>query len=535
MLESAGCEVEPYVYHPPEDEAHVPAYIAALARQRTLWELQHLHARPRSQASREFWRKFNRVWTPIQYIIGTVLSVCAICITFNTIKEGYSTMDLPPVAISIILVVLLILIAYCEGYPASFIILDKADKALFKESHPRAYHAHSLANAAGESFLVGRQILLTGIVFIFAQFTVFEIPEGENWIFFPASFLIIVTGSGITASLIVLAFGQLLPQLIAVTYPVHHMNLPGGYVLVWLMLFVDRLGVSNVAFWLAYAWRYLSGILVNEGFGVGGEVVVGVDKAGSAIATPTNAGEATGKGTEVVNNAQIGQAEANVGAHVGGEATAEIHRRVRKDPIQIAKCVFSAALMLGTTAVALKNIIEGQSRVVAHPAALIVIHIILLIAMTYCEGMNLCVLALEKVSPEQIALINPGAVAAHKLIAGTDGEKVKKYLLGRQFCVVWMVFIISGISGLWGLAITVFLAQVMPQIVAATNPAYYMARPGARWMILLCLAIEKIGVCHFGWLLGNGFTKLGEMLGILRHVKIMNTPAVEPVQEDAML
>jgi len=79
-----------------------------------------------------------------------------------------------------------------------------------------------------------------------------------------------------------------------------------------------------------------------------------------------------------------------------------------------------------------------------------------------------------------------------------------------------MDFIISNISGLWGLPITVFLAQVMSQIIAATNPAYWMALPGARFMLLLSLTIEKIGVCHFGWFLGNACQKFGEIVGILK-------------------
>ena len=30
-----------------------------------------------------------------------------------------------------------------------------------------------------------------------------------------------------------------------------------------------------------------------------------------------------------------------------------------------------------------------------------------------------------------------------------------------------------------------------------------MALPGARFMLLLSLAIERLGVCHFGWFLGK--------------------------------
>jgi hypothetical protein len=349
---------------------------------------------------------------------------------------------------------------------------------------------------------------------MFAHFSTFHLPEEIEWYFFSHAFLKASLSTGIACSLLVLCFGQLLPQLIATAYPVHHMSLPGGNIIIWLMLFVDRLGLANAGFWGAYAWRRFAGIVVNEEFGVGGEVVFGIDAEGAEKATPAaNDGRPR---PEVVNTAISGEAEANPGAYVGSDLSAKISKRVTKDPIEITKAVLSCSLMLGTTAVAIKNICEGKSAIKAHPAALLVIHVVLLICMTYLEGMNLCVLALEKVPNEQVALINPGAVASHKLIIGGHGDPVRRFLLGRQFCVVWMDFIISRISGLWGLAITVFLAQVMAQIVAATNPAYWMALPGARLMLLLSLGVEKLGVCHFGWFMGYTAQRVGEYFGILK-------------------
>ncbi len=97
-----------------------------------------------------------------------------------------------------------------------------------------------------------------------------------------------------------------------------------------------------------------------------------------------------------------------------------------------------------------------------------------------------------------------------------DGNNVKRFLLGRQFCVVWMDFLIHHIGGLYSVAITVFLAQVMSQVVAATNPCYWMALPGARFMLLLSLFMEKVGVCHFGWVIGKGSIWIMEAVGILK-------------------
>jgi len=320
--------------------------------------------------------------------------------------------------------------------------------------------------------------------------------------------------SGVGVSLIVLAFGQLLPQLIATAYPIHHMNLPGGIALVWLMLLVDRIGFADIGFWGAKLWRTTAGIMVNEEFGVGGDVVFGVGEDGEDKAVGANI---TGDDQVVTNASTQKKAESNTGAHIGGEASGEIQKRVRNEPVQLIKMAFSLCLMLGTFAITLKNIIQEKTDFFGAPwPVVILIHFVLLVGMTYLEGMNLCVLALEKVPNEHVAVINPGAVASHKLIIGDDGNNVKRFLLGRQFCVVWMDFLIHHIGGLWSVAITVFLAQVMSQIVAATNPCYWMALPGARFMLLLSLTVEKIGVCHFGWFLGNAAIWLGQVTRILK-------------------
>jgi len=429
------------------------------------------------------------------------------------------TLDISPVVLSIIFVVLLIIIAYSEGYHVTIITMEKADSNVFKKSHPRAYRTHCMANKNAENFVVGRQVMLTFVVFVVATVIDFKDAKFEdNWLFFPKEFMSVILSTGVAPSLIVLAFGQLLPQLIATAYPIHHLGLPGGIVIVWVMLLFDRIGLANIGFWGAYLWRKWRGIMVNEEFGVGGDVVFGVGEDGKAKATPSALGEDqqhNPAAQEVVVNAKnSAKKEQNTGAHIGGEASGEIHRRVRNDPIEIAKLLFSVGIMLAATAMALREIINGNSGLKAPWPAQIVIHIVLLIGMLYLEGMNLCVLALEKVPNEHVAVINPGAVAAHKMVS--DGESVRRFLLGRQFCVVWMDFLIHKIGGLYSVAITVFLAQVMSQIVAATNPCYWMALPGARFMLILSLTVERLGVCHFGWVIGLASQWFGEAVGILK-------------------
>jgi len=65
-------------------------------------------------------------------------------------------------------------------------------------------------------------------VFAVANVTAFQDKGFDKWLFYPEKFIKVFMNSGVGVSLIVLAFGQLLPQLIAASYPIHHYGLPGG-------------------------------------------------------------------------------------------------------------------------------------------------------------------------------------------------------------------------------------------------------------------------------------------------------------------
>eukprot|EP00300_Choanocystis_sp_HF-7_P020536 c20619_g1_i4.p1 GENE.c20619_g1_i4~~c20619_g1_i4.p1 ORF type:complete len:486 (+),score=117.48 c20619_g1_i4:406-1863(+) len=391
MIESSGEKVtlEPYVYCEPNDPRYVPPYVAALERQRLLWSLQHLHPKPRSQTLRRVGRIASLVWTPFQYIIGTIISLVAIVITFYAIQKKLYAQDAPPVVMGIALVVLLIVIAYSEGYHVTIITLEKVDANAFKDTHPRAYSAHMIANKNAECFVVGRQVLLTAIVFCVALVTDFSNAKiEEDWLFFPAKFMQGFMQSGVPVALIVLAFGQLLPQLIATAYPIHHMNLPLGFILIRLMLLADWIGIANVGFWGAKYWRQMAGILVNEEFGVGGNVVFGVGADGKdKVGIVSDLEDGDKNGNVVVTHGSTKQAELNTGAHIGGEASGEISKRVRWVPIEVIKMLCSGGVALGTFAMTLKFIItsDKDSKLGTFFGApwpvTILIHIILLIGM----------------------------------------------------------------------------------------------------------------------------------------------------------
>jgi hypothetical protein len=103
-------------------------------------------------------------------------------------------------------------------------------------------------------------------------------------------------------------------------------------------------------------------------------------------------------------------------------------------------------------------------------------------------------------------------------------------LVGRQFVVILLVFLIAQItsfpdisdnflelpyailyilkSGLPGIVIVLTFGQLVSQIFVEEFTIPFLNLHGCYSMIMLSLAIERIGVCHFSWLLYHSAVKL---------------------------
>jgi hypothetical protein len=74
--------------------------------------------------------------------------------------------------------------------------------------------------------------------------------EGYNKVLF-----FIIVQSGLVGVLIILSFGQLLPELLAQEYPLRFMNLYGSYSVTMTSLIFDALGVGHCAWTIYYLTR----------------------------------------------------------------------------------------------------------------------------------------------------------------------------------------------------------------------------------------------------------------------------------------
>lgn len=158
------------------------------------------------------------VFDMFKFAWSTFATCSAIFIVLYGISKDVYVLPTPPGATYIIFFGVLTLLFYLEGMMIAIVATQYWDPETFRDVYPRAYKLHKLINKPDnvKRFIIGRQFctVLTG--FLLAQITTFAEWSGEGYD--PIGFYIIIK-SGLVGVLIVLSFGQLMPELLAQEYP----------------------------------------------------------------------------------------------------------------------------------------------------------------------------------------------------------------------------------------------------------------------------------------------------------------------------
>ena len=91
-------------------------------------------------------------------------------------------------------------------------------------------------------FIIGRQFCTVLTNFLLAQ--VFTFANWKNTSFNPVLFFIVIK-SGLVGVLTTLAFGQLMPELLAAEYPLRFMNMWLSVAIGFITLVFDAIGVGH--------------------------------------------------------------------------------------------------------------------------------------------------------------------------------------------------------------------------------------------------------------------------------------------------
>ena len=141
--------------------------------------------------------------------------------------------------------------------------------------------------------------------------------------------------------------------------------------------------------------------------------------------------------------------------------------------------------------------------------------------LAYVEALHYVCVACEKWDAK-LLIKYPRALKCHALV--NTPVKLKKFLVGRQFFVIFVVFLIAQLTsfpdipknfagmpelmvtillktGLPGVALVLTYGQLISQIFVEQYPAQFLNLYGTEFVIHMSLFTENIGTCHWAWLL----------------------------------
>eukprot|EP00808_Paulinella_micropora_P000203 g46702.t1 len=216
-------------------------------------------------------------------------------------------------------------------------------------------------------------------------------------------------------------------------------------------------------------------------------------------------------------------------------------------PFRFARYIFSTGVFCASCAVIFYGIGKGLALL---PGPVVAHFIILFVALTllgYLEGLQVAVLALQNLEYNAVREKYPsGCKLMDKAI---QPEVIKKFLTGRQFMTVFIVFLIAQLTtfpdfpqgplpnwlfilviqtGLAGALFILLLGQLLTRITGSVYPMQFCNLPGARAVFWACLGLEFLGITEASWLFAGS---IRWMLG-LKILKFSQRKKEEPVSMD---
>jgi len=199
--------------------------------------------------------------------------------------------------------------------------------------------------------------------------------------------------------------------------------------------------------------------------------------------------------------------------------------------------VLSTIVTIGAVSLCCYGIGNGYAALDGHPAVLFIVFIIVVTLLAYLEGLQIAIMELQNEDRNAWRYM-PRAFNNHKLATANSHLNVQRFLVGRQFFVVFVVFLAAQLTtysdlevawlpnwlfiiiiqtGLPGVLWVLSFGQLMPQLIASTHPVVMMNLPGSWSVIQMALMFESMGVTHFSWVLTL----------VCKHLFKLNTPDIQ--------
>ena len=180
-----------------------------------------------------------------------------------------------------------------------------------------------------------------------------------------------------------------------------------------------------------------------------------------------------------------------------------------------------------------------------HQVGLFIVLFLALTYLAYLEGLHYACVSLEKRNMKEYELTYPRACKTHLLVNTT--QKVKNFLVGRQFFTIFVVFLIAQLTsfphipqdfaglpkimvnilvqtGLPGVALVLTYGQLVSQLYVEQYTLSFFNLIGCNFVTYVCMGAEWIGICHFSHLLFYSMSRLfcGKTLNIIYNMLLTN-------------
>jgi hypothetical protein len=166
-----------------------------------------------------------------------------VVIIYGILSKSY-VLPVPVAGAFIVAIVGLSILFVLEGLMIAIVATQYWDREEFKHYYPRAYALHRIINQPDnvKRFIIGRQFFTVLTNFLLAQ--VFVFPNWKNNGWNPVLFFIVIK-SGLGGVLVILSFGQLMPELLAAEFPLRFMNMFASVAIGMSSLAFDAIGVGH--------------------------------------------------------------------------------------------------------------------------------------------------------------------------------------------------------------------------------------------------------------------------------------------------
>ena len=424
-------------------------------------------------------------------LMSTLILGYAFAVTLAGLFQGKTSMwkGVPNGVSVVLLFILMCFVGMMEGMQiALFAVVNLPEEEI--KNHAVAHKTCQLAfrDQNLPSFLIGRQICVTVCMFVVARITSLNVPEGEPTIFGVSWGLQNFFNTGLLGALITTIVASLIWRVVASSFPIAFLSNPLVYLIIRLCLLLEKSGICSAAWVMARYHKPLVGYQPDE---------VHLENAEKHTAEPVT------------------------------RRDKDIDRLVTiiKFCYSIALLIISVVLVMG--AIFTKQTTATGTKGVPTVVAFIVFwYLICWLAMM--EGGQGALVGLQPIEKSKYEESHPRTVLNTRL--AHKGDNMERFILGRQFLVVLVVFLtnmmassipstslfglpeaISSIflgTGIALILITVMMGQLTAQVNAANCMLDFLNNYFMTFTIYVALFIEKTGLVHAVYLVQIAFAKI---------------------------